>query len=174
MWGNCAREPFLLVRSVGGIVQSRRLPGRPSRRCESSFPAFLSLQVLLDPYFRGRKFFLVVDIIMTLLVIFSVLSSMHRLERSCSDSKSFMTCWDWQIGNLVIRLVIVWALVFWSLWNLNDHFRWKVQEDDIRIPFWRFHQFRKGHFSLVALLTWLPKFSVWVGGIRCFNFKFKD
>ena len=32
--------------------------------------------------------------VMTLIVIFSVLSSVHRLERSYSDSKSFMTCWD--------------------------------------------------------------------------------
>ena len=122
MWGNCAREPFLLLRSVRGIVQSRRLPGRSSRRCESSFPACLSLQVLLNPYFRGRKFFLVVDIVMTLIVIFSVLSSVHRLERSYSDSKSFMTCWDWQIGHLVIRLVIVWALVFLELMNLEQSF----------------------------------------------------
>ena len=60
---------------------------------ESNFPACLSLQVLLDPYFRGRKFFLVVDIV-TLLVIFSVLSSVHRLESSYRDSRSFMTCWD--------------------------------------------------------------------------------
>ena len=87
-------EPFLLLRSVGGIVQSRRIPRRPSRRCESGFPACLSLQVLLDPYFRGRKFFLVVDIVITLIVIFSVLSSVHRLERFYSYSKSFITCWD--------------------------------------------------------------------------------
>ena len=45
--------------------------------------------------------------VMTLIVIFSVLSSVHRLERSYSDSKSFMTCRDCQIGHLVIRLVIV-------------------------------------------------------------------
>ena len=122
MWGNCAREPFLLLRSVGGIVQSRRLPGRPSRRCESSFPACLSLHVLLDPYFRGRKFILVVDIVMTLLFIFSVLSSVHRLECSYSDPKSFMTCWDWQISHLVVRLVIVWALVFLELMNLERSF----------------------------------------------------
>ena len=59
---------------------------------ESNFPACLSLQVLLDPYFRGRKFFLVVDIVMTLIVIFSVLSSVHCLENTYSNSKSFMTC----------------------------------------------------------------------------------
>ena len=104
---------------------------------------------------------------------FCVLPSVCRLERSYSDPKSFMTCWDWQFGHLVVRLVLVRVFVFWSLWTLNDHFRSKVQGDDIGIQFWRFHQLRKGHFRLVAWSTWLPRFSVWVGAIRRFNFKFK-
>jgi len=99
---------------------------------------------------------------------FRVLPSVCRLERSYSDPKSFMTCWDWQFGHLVVRLVLVRVFVFWSLWTLNDHFRSKVQEDDIGIQFWRFHQLRKGHFRLVAWSTWLSRFSVWVGAIRRF------
>ena len=101
-------EPVAILARDVGKLRSRVIPivkvhwrhrsveeatWETEQELESSFPACLSLQVLLGPYFRGRKFFLVVDIVMTL-VIFSVLSSVHRLERSYSDSKSFMTCWD--------------------------------------------------------------------------------
>jgi len=59
----------ILVRDVRqlrsrAIVQAMRLPGR--RTCGSSSPAYSRLQVLLDSYFRGRKSFFVVDVVMTL------------------------------------------------------------------------------------------------------------
>ena len=62
---------------------------------------------------------------------FSVLSSVHRLERFYSYSKSFITCWDWQIGHLVIRFVIVWALVFFlELMNLERPFSIKISSQN--------------------------------------------
>ncbi|XP_049359244.1 uncharacterized protein LOC125823941 [Solanum verrucosum] len=45
MSDGCVPEPFLWLRSIGDIVQLRRLPRRPSMRCGRSSPAYLSLQL---------------------------------------------------------------------------------------------------------------------------------
>ena len=57
------------------------------------------------------------------------------LEKSYRDPKSFMIYWDRQFGHLVVRLVIARVLVSLGLRTLNDYFRSKVQEDDIRIHY---------------------------------------
>lgn len=48
----------------------RRLPRRPSIRYKSNFPACLSNKILLYSHFCGQMLFLVMDVVMTLLVIF--------------------------------------------------------------------------------------------------------
>lgn len=89
----------LQFRSIGvvkvhlGTVYLRRLHGRQRMRWRRNSPTYLTLHILLYSCSHVWKYFLVVNVVMTLDAIFVLIHSFSHLERSYSDHMSL-----WLVG----------------------------------------------------------------------------